>query len=74
MANLSDADDLMLLSHQVEFQIGEVKSTGKKEAVKVRVVLRNIAGRCLGFIATLKENYGFIETSDHEKEVFFHFR
>lgn len=58
----------------MDFQIGEIKSTAKKQAVKVRVVLRNIAGRCHGYIATLKENYGFIETADHEKEVFFHFR
>ena len=59
---------------QVDFQVGELKSTGKKQAVKIRVVLRNISGRALGFIATIKENYGFIETADHDKEVFFHFR
>lgn len=28
----------------------------------------------LGFIAALKDGFGFIETSDHNKEVFFHFR
>ena len=27
-----------------------------------------------GFIATLKDSYGFIETALHDKEVFFHFR
>lgn len=27
-----------------------------------------------GFIAALKDGFGFIETSDHNKEVFFHFR
>ena len=27
-----------------------------------------------GFIATLKESFGFIETAQHDKEVFFHFR
>lgn len=27
-----------------------------------------------GFIATLKESYGFIENEDHKTEVFFHFR
>lgn len=27
-----------------------------------------------GFIAALKDGFGFIETSDHSKEVFFHFR
>jgi len=43
-------------------------------AVNVRLVLRNLTGRCQGFIATLKDNYGFIENVDHDKEVFFHFR
>jgi len=31
------------------------------------------APRLQGFIATLKETFGFIETAEHEKEVFFHF-
>lgn len=43
-------------------------------AVNVRLVLRNLTGRCQGFIATLKDNFGFIENVDHDKEVFFHFR
>ncbi|XP_059172190.1 cold shock domain-containing protein E1-like [Physella acuta] len=71
--DVTDQNNLPHFGDKVDFQIGELKSTGKKQAVKVRVVLRNIAGRCHGFVATLKENYGFIETADHEKEVFFHF-
>jgi len=27
-----------------------------------------------GFIAALKESFGFIETLNHDKEIFFHFR
>ena len=27
-----------------------------------------------GFVATIKENFGFLETSEHDKEVFFHYR
>lgn len=27
-----------------------------------------------GFIAALKDGFGFIETVNHEKEIFFHFR
>ncbi|XP_005108011.1 cold shock domain-containing protein E1 [Aplysia californica] len=73
LKDVSDQNSLPHFGDKVDFQIGELKSTGKKQAVKVRVVLRNITGRCHGFIATLKENYGFIETADHEKEVFFHF-
>jgi cold shock CspA family protein len=63
-----------LFYFQVEFNLGEVKSTKTKTAVNVRVVLRNINNKCQGFVATLKDNYGFIENSDHEREVFFHFR
>lgn len=71
--DVCDQNSLPHFGDKVEFQIGEIKSTGKKQAVKMKVVLRNKSGLCLGFIATLKENYGFIETADHEKEVFFHF-
>lgn len=73
LKDVKDQNNLPHFGDKVDFQIGELKATSKKQAVKVHVVLRNIAGRCHGFIATLKENYGFIETADHEKEVFFHF-
>ncbi|GFR76349.1 cold shock domain-containing protein E1, partial [Elysia marginata] len=73
LKDVTDQNNLPHFGDKIDFQIGELKSTGKKQAVKVRVVLRNIAGRCHGFVATIKENYGFIETADHEKEVFFHF-
>ena len=62
------------LYFQIEFSIGESSRNSQKRAVNVKVVLRNVAGKCQGFIATLKDNYGFIENADHEKEVFFHFR
>lgn len=29
---------------------------------------------CRGFIAALKDGFGFIETIAHDREVFFHFR
>ena len=29
---------------------------------------------CQGFIAALKDSFGFIETIEHDREVFFHFR
>ncbi|CAE1158585.1 Cold shock domain-containing protein E1 [Acanthosepion pharaonis] len=58
---------------KIEFSIGESSRNSQKRAVNVKVVLRNVAGKCQGFIATLKDNYGFIENADHEKEVFFHF-
>ncbi|ESO83947.1 hypothetical protein LOTGIDRAFT_108249 [Lottia gigantea] len=58
---------------KVEFSVAEQKRNGVKIAIDVRVVLRNITGRCQGFIATLKDNYGFIENAEHDKEVFFHY-
>lgn len=34
----------------------------------------NRVGKGRGFIAALKDGYGFIENADHNKEIFFHFR
>ncbi|XP_033741037.1 cold shock domain-containing protein E1-like isoform X1 [Pecten maximus] len=58
---------------KVEFNLAEIKRNNSRGAVNVRVLFRNVASKCLGFVATLKENYGFIESADHEKEIFFHF-
>ena len=71
---------------QVEFQICESRKNNTKNAVNLRIVtrnnttprdktvIRNHVNKQLGFIATLKDSFGFIEMADHEKEVFFHFR
>ena len=61
---------------KVDFNIGEQRRPGGpvRMAVNVRLVLRNLTGRCQGYVATLKDAYGFIENIDHDKEVFFHFR
>ncbi|XP_078110532.1 cold shock domain-containing protein E1 isoform X2 [Sander vitreus] len=60
---------------QVEFSINEVKRTGQQSAVSIRVLNRNAsnAKRLLGFVATLKDNFGFIETANHDQEIFFHY-
>lgn len=59
---------------KVEFQIEESKRNNTKTAVNVKVVIKNQSTSKLhGFIATLKESFGFIETAEHNKEVFFHF-
>jgi cold shock CspA family protein len=59
---------------QVEFQVEETKRNNTRTAVNVKLVARSKDGRQQGFIAAIKENYGFIESADHQKEVFFHFR
>lgn len=59
---------------RVEFQIKESRRNSTKTAVNVSLVTQSSSGpRQQGFIATLKDNFGFIETADHNKEVFFHF-
>lgn len=60
---------------KVEFSINEVKRTGQQSAVSIRVLNRNAsnAKRLQGFVATLKDNFGFIETANHDQEIFFHY-
>uniref|UniRef100_A0A1A7WDR7 Cold shock domain-containing protein E1 n=2 Tax=Iconisemion striatum TaxID=60296 RepID=A0A1A7WDR7_9TELE len=61
---------------KVEFSISEVKRTGQQSAVAIRVLNRNTnanSKRLLGFVAALKDNFGFIETANHDQEVFFHY-
>lgn len=70
---------------QVMFSICQVKRN--KELVAVDIFLINAAGEkiqntnkksngqvCQGFIAALKDGFGFIETVNHDKEIFFHYR
>ncbi|XP_041860807.1 cold shock domain-containing protein E1 isoform X4 [Melanotaenia boesemani] len=60
---------------KVEFSINEVKRTGQQSAVSIRVLNRNSsnAKRLHGFVAALKDNFGFIETANHDQEIFFHY-
>lgn len=74
------------LFFQVEFNINQVKRNKEFIAVDVQVVqasqsngikhniTRNNGQIYQGFIAALKDGFGFIETIQHDKEVFFHFR
>ncbi|XP_066456192.1 cold shock domain-containing protein E1 isoform X3 [Eleutherodactylus coqui] len=59
---------------KVEFSICEAKRTGQQSAVNLKVLGRNSnSKRFHGFVATLKDNFGFIETANHDKEIFFHY-
>ncbi|XP_068125786.1 cold shock domain-containing protein E1 isoform X3 [Hyperolius riggenbachi] len=59
---------------KVEFSICEAKRTGQQSAVSIKVLGRNSNGkRFYGYVATLKDNFGFIETANHDKEIFFHY-
>lgn len=57
----------------VEFNLSESQRTGFRRAVNVTVLKRNSEVRHKGFVATIKENFGFLETSEHDKEIFFHY-
>ncbi|XP_018426924.1 PREDICTED: cold shock domain-containing protein E1 [Nanorana parkeri] len=59
---------------KVEFSICEAKRTGQQSAVSMKVLGRNSnSKRFYGYVATLKDNFGFIETANHDKEIFFHY-
>ncbi|KAK0082024.1 hypothetical protein PV325_011228 [Microctonus aethiopoides] len=80
-----DAKNIPKLNDKVKFSICQVKRN--KELVAVDISLLNANGEkiqngnneksngvtCQGFIAALKDGFGFIETINHEKEIFFHF-
>uniref|UniRef100_A0A8C5RPM9 Cold shock domain containing E1 n=1 Tax=Laticauda laticaudata TaxID=8630 RepID=A0A8C5RPM9_LATLA len=62
------------IGDKVEFTVCEVKRTGLQIATSVRLLGRNYSSkRLLGYVATLKDNFGFIETANHDKEIFFHY-
>ncbi|XP_043856138.1 cold shock domain-containing protein E1 isoform X2 [Dromiciops gliroides] len=62
------------IGDKVEFSVSEAKRTGQQTAICVRLLGRNSnAKRLLGYVATLKDNFGFIETANHDKEIFFHY-
>ncbi|XP_014228591.1 cold shock domain-containing protein E1 isoform X1 [Trichogramma pretiosum] len=69
------------LNDKVQFSICQVKSN--KELVAVDISLLSLTGEKVqngtkkttvqGFVAALKDGFGFIETVNHDKEIFFHF-
>ncbi|XP_053971137.1 cold shock domain-containing protein E1 [Hylaeus anthracinus] len=79
-----DPKNVPRLGDLVQFSICQVKRN--KELVAVDISLVNSSGEktqngnkklngqvCQGFIAALKDAFGFIETVNHDKEIFFHF-
>ncbi|XP_064629135.1 cold shock domain-containing protein E1-like [Lineus longissimus] len=58
---------------RVEFSISESKRNNNKIAINVKLMSRSSMTRHLGFVATIKDAFGFIETAEHDREVFFHF-
>lgn len=62
---------------KVQFHVCESKCNGSKVALEVKVLGRGVKNGFKytnqGFIAALKDGFGFIETAEHDREVFFHF-
>ncbi|KAK3918613.1 Cold shock domain-containing protein E1 [Frankliniella fusca] len=79
--SLKDCDHKCLpkVGDQVEFDIAQVKRNKELVAINVRVSQRAAGGDRgdgalhQGYIAALKDGYGFIENLAHDMEVFFHF-
>ncbi|KAI8431064.1 hypothetical protein MSG28_001125 [Choristoneura fumiferana] len=84
MAKKCESKMLPRVGDKVTFDIYQLKRT--KELVAMAVAVQHsltngsgsngsTAARAVmqGFIAALKDGFGFIETADHSKEVFFHF-
>uniref|UniRef100_A0A8C2RP07 Cold shock domain-containing protein E1 n=1 Tax=Capra hircus TaxID=9925 RepID=A0A8C2RP07_CAPHI len=62
------------IGDKVEFSISDKQRPGQQIATCVRLLGRNSnSKRLLGYVATLKDNFGFIETANHDKEIFFHY-
>nr|XP_012998183.1 LOW QUALITY PROTEIN: cold shock domain-containing protein E1 [Cavia porcellus] len=62
------------IGDKVEFSISDKQRPGQQIATCVRLLGRNSnSKRLLGYVATLKVNFGFIETANHDKEIFFHY-
>lgn len=83
LAKDCDMKNFPRVGDKVEFNISLVKRNKEMVAVDIQVTGRNPSkngiGRsnslplCQGFIAALKDGFGFIETIAHDREVFFHF-
>ncbi|KAH1003441.1 cold shock domain-containing protein E1 [Dendroctonus ponderosae] len=81
-----DIKHLPRVGDKVQFDVNQVKRTKEFIAVKVQITQSAIQSNGIkhnitrtnsqiyqGFIAALKDGFGFIETTQHDNEVFFHF-
>uniref|UniRef100_A0A287D308 Cold shock domain-containing protein E1 n=1 Tax=Ictidomys tridecemlineatus TaxID=43179 RepID=A0A287D308_ICTTR len=61
------------IGDKVEFSISDKQRPGHQIATCVRLLGHNSNKKLLGYVETLKDNFGFIETANHDKEIFFHY-
>ncbi|KAG1670794.1 Cold shock domain-containing protein E1 [Nymphon striatum] len=73
-----DPKNLPKVNNKVEFNLND-NDNGLSRAINIKVLSKIQANGknsqiCFqGFIAALRENFGFIETSEHTREIFFHY-
>ncbi|KAL0609813.1 Cold shock domain-containing protein E1 [Plecturocebus cupreus] len=61
------------IGDKVEFSLSDKQRPGQQVATCVRLLGHNSNSNShLGDVATLKDNFGFIKTSNHDKKIFFH--
>ncbi|PIK55534.1 putative cold shock domain-containing protein E1 isoform X2 [Apostichopus japonicus] len=58
---------------EVSFNIAEIKRDKTSMAVNISVLDRTFDPSKRGYVAVLKESFGFLETEEHDREVFFHY-
>lgn len=58
---------------EVSFNIAEIKRDKTTMAVNISVLDRTFDPSKRGYVAVLKESFGFLETEEHDREVFFHY-
>ncbi|XP_064387702.1 cold shock domain-containing protein E1-like [Halichondria panicea] len=67
------SSDRLQFGDQVEFQVATRSYDNLVFATDVRVVQKAKDIKFRGFVATLKDSYGFIESEEHDCELFFPF-
>lgn len=65
------------IGDKVQFHVFRTKSNSTKLASDVKVVTKCEKSEApftnVGFVAALKDGFGFIEAEEHDREIFFHF-
>ena len=70
LVEMEEALDDLAEGESVAFRIRENKRTDERIAVEVRSLKRDLR---YGTVILKKDSYGFIESEDHCKEIFFHY-
>ncbi|XP_071942892.1 cold shock domain-containing protein E1-like isoform X2 [Antedon mediterranea] len=61
------------IGDEVEFNLAEIKKDNTQTAVNVVVMNRAEETIKYGYLSVLKDSFGFIETEQHDREVFFRY-